>query len=956
MTDRPPTAARGLPRRRRIGTAVAAAVLAFLAGSTVLGIYVDWLWFDALGYRDVLVTVLLTRAAQFLVVGALVGGLLAWTVTLALRFRPPVLPADVAGPVAELHTLITRRPWVIRAAVPLVVGVLAGLAAQRDWRTTQLFLHGGAFGVTDPEFGLDIGFHVFDLPFYHLVLGWALVAAVVSLLGALAMHYVLGGLGLGPGGRGVRITPAATAHLAVLAGTVVLLLAAELFADRYELLYSQRSELFTGATYTDLYAVLPAKLVLTGIAVICALTFLAGALRRDLRLPAIATALLVVSSVLVGAVWPALLQQFSVNPNANEREALSIGRNIEATRAAYGITDDQVSYVDYSGTGETTPARLAAESATVSNIRLLDPTLLEQTFTQLQQRENFYGFPAALDVDRYRVDGELQGYVVALRELETASLAGNQRSWINQHLRYTHGDGFVAARADRVDRVDAAPGGAATSSGYPVFTVSDTTGDGEIPVSQPRVYYGELIDSYVIVGGDPGDPAREFELDGTEFTYDGTGGVPIGDWWRRLAFAAHFGERNILFNEAVGAGSTVLMRQDPRERAEAAAPWLTVDGDPYPAVVDGRITWILDGYTTLDRYPYAEQANLGTERVGYVRDSVKATVDAYDGTVTLYAVDPADPVLQAWSAAFPGTVLPASEISDELRAHFRYPQDLFEVQRDLLTRYHVDDPQLFFSTSDFWDVPADPTADESPATPVAAPDGTIPPPGPAEIPRQPPHYVLAGPSAAEGPARFQLTSALVGLRRQFLAAHMSVSSAPESYGDITVLRLPGDSQTLGPQQVQTRFRSSAEVSEELNLLQATATNVQFGNLLTLPTGDGTLLHVEPVYVERTTSADDDSFPQLNRVLVLYGDRVGYAPTLAEALDEAAGAGAGAVAESPTGPGPVDPTAQAAAADVTAALERLRAAKAAGDLAAEGQALIDLENAARRFTAATGSPA
>ncbi|GAA3223821.1 UPF0182 family protein [Pseudonocardia petroleophila] len=947
MTDRPPTAARGLPRRRWIGIAVAGAVLVSLAGSTVLGTYVDWLWFDALDYRDLLVTVLLTRAAQFLVAGALVGGLLAGTVAVALRFRPPVLPADVAGPVAELHTLITRRPWVIRAAVPSAVGVLAGLAAQGDWRTTQLFLHGGAFGVTDPEFGLDIGFHVFDLPFYHLVLGWALVATVLSLLGAALMHLALGGLVAG--GRGVRMTPAATAHLAVLAATVVLLLAAELFLDRYELLYSQRNELFTGATYTDLYAVLPAKLVLTGIAVICALTFLGGALRRDLRLPVIATALLVVSSVLVGAVWPALLQQFSVNPNADQREALSIGRNIEATRAAYGITDDRVSYVDYSGTGETTPARLAAESATVSNIRLLDPTLLEQTFTQLQQRENFYGFPAELDVDRYRIDGELQGYVVALRELETASLAGNQRSWINQHLRYTHGDGFVAARADRVD---ATPGGVATSSGYPVFTVSDTTGDGEIPVAQPRVYYGELIDSYVIVGGDPGDPAREFELDGTEFTYDGSGGVPIGGWLRRLAFAAHFGERNILFNEAVGAGSTVLMRQHPLERVEAAAPWLTVDGDPYPAVVDGRITWIVDGYTTLDRYPYAEQASLGTERVGYVRDSVKATVDAYDGTVTLYAVDPADPVLQAWSAAFPGTVRPASEISDELRAHFRYPQDLFDVQRDLITPYHVDDPQLFFSTSDFWDVPADPTVEQAPAPLIPTPAE----PGPGEVPRQPPHYVLAGPPAAEGPARFQLTSPLVGLRRQFLAAHMSVSSAPASYGDIRVLRLPGDAQTLGPQQVQTRFRSSAEVSEERNLLQATATNVQFGNLLTLPTGDGTLLHVEPVYVERTTTADDDSFPQLNRVLVLYGDRVGYAPTLAEALDEAAGAGAGTVAESPTAPGPVDPTARAAAADVSAALERLRAAKAAGDLAAEGQALIDLDDAARRFTAATGSPA
>jgi uncharacterized membrane protein (UPF0182 family) len=426
VTDRSPATARSHPRRRRIAVPVAGVVLALVAGSTVLGTYVDWLWFGALGYRDVLVTVLLTRAVQFLAVGALVGGTLAGTVALAFRFRPPVLPVDVAGPVAELHTRITRRPWLVRVAAPLAAGVLAGLAAQGDWRTTQLFLHGGTFGVADPEFGLDISFHVFDLPFYHLVLTWALVAAVLSLAAAAVIHLALGGLR--PSARGVAATPAAIAQLAALGGTVVLLLAAELFGDRYELLYSGRSDLFTGATYTDLYAVLPAKLVLTGIAVVCALTFLSGALRRDLRLPAIAAALLVVSSVLVGVVWPALLQQFSVNPNADQREALSIGRNIEATRAAYGITDDQVSYVDYAGTGDATPERLAAEAATVSNIRLLDPTLLEQTFTQLQQRENFYGFPAELDVDRYGIGGELQGYVVALRELETASLAGNQRS------------------------------------------------------------------------------------------------------------------------------------------------------------------------------------------------------------------------------------------------------------------------------------------------------------------------------------------------------------------------------------------------------------------------------------------------------------------------------------------------------------------------------------------------
>jgi uncharacterized protein len=437
--------------------------------------------------------------------------------------------------------------------------------------------------------------------------------------------------------------------------------------------------------------------------------------------------------------------------------------------------------------------------------------------------------------------------------------------------------------------------------------------------------------------------------------------VPIDGRLERLVFAVEHGERNILFNEAIAEGSRIIFRQDPLERVTAAAPWLTLDRDPHPAVVEGRIVWIVDGYTTLERYPYAQQVALGGGEgamVGYVRNSVKATVDAYDGTVTLYAVDPNDPVLKAWMRVFPGTVEPASAMSTELREHLRYPQDLFRAQRDLLARYHVDDPQVFFSTNAFWGVPADPTVATATPAPGAIPARPGEPPPPP--PDQPPHYQLAGPPAGDGPAQFQLTSPMVGLHRQFTAAYLSVSSEPETYGRMRVLVLPTDAQTLGPQQVQTRFRSSAEVTRELNLLQAGETEVRFGNMLTLPTGEGTLLHVEPVYVERTDR--DVSFPQLNRVLVLYGERVGYAPTLAEALAEAAGPGAGEGASPPAGPPappsldapatPPSPAAQDAAADVVAALEALRRAKAAGDLAAEGQALIALDEAARRFVAAT----
>ncbi|MGH3841220.1 MAG: UPF0182 family protein, partial [Pseudonocardiaceae bacterium] len=664
-----------------------------------------------------------------------------------------------------------------------------------------------------------------------------------------------------------------------------------------------------------------------------------------------AIALLLLSSILVGAAWPAVLEQFVVRPNANVREAPSIQRNIAATRAAYGITDRQVVYSQYSGRSDASPADIQADTATIGNVRLLDPSVLSPTFTQLQQRENFYGFPDKLNVDRYTVNGTTQDYIVAVRELESASLAQNQRTWINQHLTFTHGNGFVAAPATTV-----------TPDGYPVFTVSDTSAQGQIPVAQPRIYFGKLIDDYVIVGGNHGARPQEFDGRPENYTYQGKGGVPLGSWARRLIFASYYGERNILFNQAIGPDSKIIYNQHPRDRVEKVAPWLTVDGDPYPAVINGRIEWILDGYTTLDNYPYAQRTVLGKattdsltgvsrlpdDEISYIRNSVKATVDAYDGTVTLYAMDESDPVLRTWMNVFPGTVQPASAISDELRRHFRYPEDLFKVQREMLARYHVNNPSVFFTNDDFWNVPNDPTQNQ---------------PGVD----QPPYYVLAGPPNGPGPAEFQLTSALVSLRRPFLAAYISAASDPQDYGKIRVLELPSQSQTLGPEQVQNRFLSSADVSRELNLLRQSETDVRYGNLLTLPVGGG-LLYVEPVYIQRANQ--QGAFPQLNRVLVAYGDRIGYAPTLREALTQVFGAGAATTppdqqttapnpgsTPSPAagGPGTASPELRQAVTDIADALNRLRQAQAAGDFAAQGKALADLNAASQRFdTAATAS--
>jgi uncharacterized protein len=957
VANRPPVAVPALSRRARILIAVGVAVLVLLiVGSRLIDTYVDWLWFAEVGFQSVFSTVLVTRLVQFFIVGLLVGGLLAVNLVIGYRTRPVFVP--VTGPddpVARYRTAILTRLRLVGVAVPLLVGFIAGLSALGDWQTVQMFLHGTSFGVADPQFHKDVSFYAFELPFYRKLVGWAFVIVVVSFIGALITHYLFGGLRLA--GRGGQLSAPARVQLAILAGVFVLLKAVSYYLDRYSLLFSRRNPLFTGASYTDLNAVLPAKLILMCIAVICAVAFFAGAVLRNLQLPAIAIALLLLSSILVGAAWPAVLEQFVVRPNANEREAPSIQRNIAATRQAYGLTDRQVTYEQYSGRSDVSPTDVRADTATIPNIRLLDPSVLSQTFTQLQQRENFYGFPDKLDIDRYTVNGKTQDYIVAVRELESASLAENQRTWINQHLTFTHGNGFVAAPANTVNSALADAGSG--EGGYPVFTVSDTSRQGDIPVTQPRIYFGELIDDYAIVGGRPGASAREFDGRPENYTYQGKGGVPLGSWARRLMFASYYGERNILFNQAIGPDSKIIYNQHPRDRVEKVAPWLTVDGDPYPAVIDGRIEWILDGYTTLDNYPYAQRTVLGKattdtltgvsrlpdDEISYIRNSVKATVDAYDGTVKLYAIDDTDPVLRTWMNIFPGTVQPSSAINNELRQHFRYPEDLFKVQREMLARYHVNNPSVFFTNDDFWNVPADPTQNQ---------------PGVD----QPPYYILAGSPTGPGSAQFQLTSALVSLRRPFLASYISVGCDPQNYGKITVLELPSESQTLGPEQVQNRFVSSAEVSKELNLLRQSETDVRFGNLLTLPVGGG-LLYVEPVYIERANR--QATFPQLNRVLVAYGDRIGYDPTLRGALNQVFGAGAGdataspgqqarvpnqAAAPPPVSAGTANQDLHQAVADITSALQRLHQAQVAGDFAAQGKALADLDAASKRFDAAS----
>ncbi|ACV77994.1 UPF0182 family membrane protein [Nakamurella multipartita] len=966
MAMRPPV---GLPtmskRAKRVLIAlVSLAVLAILWFQFV-GIYVDWLWYGEVGFREVFTTQAISRVAMFLVAGLGAGGLVFLAMYLAYRSRPVFVPTAEVDPLAPYRTIVTTRPKLFAFGISGLVALVCGLSAQSDWTVVQLWLHGGDFGTADPQFGNDVGFYVFTLPMIQLVLGWLFLIIAICFILVAVVQYLFGGIRLSGPGR--KVTPQATMQLSLLVAAFVLLKAVQYWYDRYELLFSNRNPTFTGASYTDINAVLPAKLILMLIALICAIGFIVGAFTRSVKLPAIALGLLVLSSVLIGGVWPLVLQQVVVNPNGINREPEYIARNIEATRTAYQIRDDQINYVNYPGQLTGDPQEIVADQSTVPNARLLDPNVLSPTFTQQQQLRNFYGFPDQLAMDRYTVNGQTQDYVVAVRELNADGLNDAQKNWINEHMVFTHGDGFVAAPANTV------------VNGYPDYVVSDLAAlqrqeaggaASPIPVNQPRTYYGQLVTDYAIVGGDGGAP-REYDTDSSRYTYTGSGGVPVGNLFQRAVFATEYGEQNFLFSSEINANSKIMYNRDPIERVKLAAPFLTTDTKAYPAVVDGRIVWIVDAYTTAANYPYAQAVTLSdatnnslaargaaagqtNQQVSYIRNSVKATVDAYNGTVTLYAVDETDPVLKAWEGVFPGLVKANSEVSADLRAHFRYPQDLFEVQRSLLVRYHVDDPVDFFQSSGFWRVPNDPTVSD---TSVQA--------------AQPPYYLQVKLPGSDQ-ATFQLTSVLTGFQREFMSAYVSAGSDPEEYGKLTVLRLPTATQTPGPQQVQQLFRTTQEVSSLVTL----ATNqggsrVIFGNLLTLPVNDG-LLYVEPFYIQGAATSSGSSFPQLNRVLVWYAGRVGVGNTLTQALTRAAqsapvqtpatGDGTDLLPSDTAAPTTTEPTTtaappadQAAAlAQLDAAASALDAAKASGDLGQIGAASQKLEDAVNAYLQLAGT--
>ncbi len=923
--------------RNRAPLAITAGILVALGAAflSLSGFYIDWLWFKSVDFTSVWSTILTTKIQLFLITGLISSIIISLNIYLAYKRRPFYVPTSIEiNGVERIRAQIEPIIRLVFIGLFLAITYFAGTSGTLYWREWLLFKNSTPFGVKDAQFNMDISFFAFKLPLYQALISWAISALVLAALASAFVHYMYGGIRTA--GEGDRTTVAARVQLSILLGLIVLMKAVAYWFDRYALALKE-NKLITGATYTDINATLPAKAILSGIAVVCALLFFANIIRRSWLLPAAGTALMVVSSVLIAGIYPSAIQQFQVKPSESSKEAPYIQRNIDATRAAYGLTEVEVQ--EYNATVSPNAGQLAGDAATIGNIRLMDPNVLSATFRQLQQIKPYYGFTETLDIDRYTVNGVTRDAVVAVREL---NIDGNpSRNWINDHLVYTHGFGFVAAYGNTVD-----------PDGKPNFIVGDlppTKGLGDF---EPRIYFGENSPEYSIIGGSKDNEPVQFDYPDDSspsgqknVTYSGTGGVPVGGLLNKLLFAIKYGEQRILLSSLINKDSKILFERNPRDRVAKVAPWLTLDGDPYPAVVDGKITWIIDGYTTSSGYPYAQGTSLSSatqdaltansnsitaqqnQKVSYIRNSVKATVDAYNGTVTLYQWDEKDPVLKSWMKAFPGTVKPKSAISKNLTEHLRYPEDLFRVQRDILSSYHVKDAASFYGGQDFWRVPSDPSTFG----------------GNAGV--QPPYYLTLKLPNQKEPA-FSLTTPFVprGVRENLTAFAVVNSKPGPDFGKITVLQLPRSTAISGPSQIASNFEAKPEVANTLSLLRQGGSDVVLGNLLTLPVGGG-LLYVQPVYVRATSNAA--AYPLLQKVLVSFGDQIGFDSSLKGALDQVFGGNSGTstATGSPT-PNATDSSSNLASALASAkqAMADAQTALSKGDWVAYGRAQDRLKSA------------
>ncbi len=913
---------RSLGRPLRLALLVLAALL-LLSISTMVRLYTDLLWYRELRFDSVFWTILGTQLLVGLSFGVIFFVFCLANLAIVSRLMPTFrLATEPEDPLQRYQAAFFPYLRWFALGASAFLGLLFGLGSAPIWERFVQAANAVPFEIRDAVFARDLGFYVFRLPLYRFVYGWAFSALLVVTLAVAAAHYLTGGIR--PQATTERVTPQVKAHLSVLIGLIALLRAWGYRLAQFDLLYSKRGNV-TGASYTDIHAELPALKVLVVISIIGAVLFLVNIRVKGWALPVLGAGLWLLTSVLVAGLYPAVIQRFVVAPSELQRERPYIQRNIEATRRAYGAGGVEVQ--EYPGTGSIDQEALESNTGTIGNIRLWNPPTLKTAYQTLQEIRPYYQFQD-VDVDRYTIDGRLRQVMLSLREMDTANL--KTQNWQNMHLFYTHGYGAVVSPTNQAD-----------PEGEPTFFVQDIPPTSKAPaleLGQPGIYFGEaLAGVYSLVG------TKQKELDfgrqeGNQFTrYEGKGGVGVSGIVRRLAFAWRFRNINLAITGLIQSDSKILYYRQIRERLGKAAPFLRFDTDPYPAIVDGRVVWIADAYTVSSMYPYSEQTNFGARTTrqnlvgidgehNYVRNSVKATVDAYDGTVTFYVWDPTDPIIRSWDKAFPELFRPASEMPQSIREHVRYPEDLFRVQTSIYQRYHMTDSTDFFTNEDAWVIPPDPNktndvgvADQSSETQ--------------------PYYVLMRLPGAEK-EEYVLILPMNPRGKRNMTSWIAAKAGPEDYGRLFDFRFPKGTQIDGVGQVHARINAFREFSQARTLLGREGSKVVFGDLLVAPIEDF-VLYVQPIFVQGETNA----IPELTFVILATSDRIVMGGSLDEAFNRLVGGREGAP---PRGDpqSSLDPS-QGTSGEALRHLEAAEEALRRGDFAAFGQELQALKEALQR---------
>ena len=909
---------RGFGSYNRLILIGVALLLLYMVLSTLRTIYIDWLWFEGVGYRSVYSKVITTQAWLFLGGAAIFLTYFGINAYLAAR---PVLRAPAPGfDYAEAASL--RRIYLLALiAGSLFLAVIFGTIAANHWRVVLAFLEAVPFGVEDPQFGRDISFFVFDLPALRFFYGWLMGTAVLTVLVA-AGFYLLRYFTAGPEPSTVRQS---RVHLALLLVVVVGLFAFRTWLNIFELSFSQNGPV-TGAMYTDINARMPLMYAGIGLALLTAAALVAVALGRSILLPIGASVVWIVIAVGVGNFYPLGVQNYSVSPNELRRESPYIQRNIDMTRMAFGL--DQMEERPFPAAPAVSPQELAQNPETVNNIRLLDVSPLLVTYSQIQTIRPLYRF-LDVDIDRYIIDGERRQVMIAARELSPDRLPAQAQSWVNRRLQFTHGYGVVMSPVNEV-----------VQEGLPELFMRDIPVVGQFQLTRPEIYYGEQPEHYVIVK--TRDPEFHYPIGegAAQTVFEGDGGASVGNVFNRLVFAWEFGDLNILISDSLTSESRILFRRNIQDRVRTVAPFLRLDNDPYIVVSNGELFWIQDAYTSTGRFPYSEPSG----DFNYIRNSVKVVISAYDGSMTFYLVDEDDPIVQTYARIFPEMFTPLSQMPANLRSHLRYPEDLFLAQVDKFRVYHLREAGALYNREDIWNFPRELS-------------------GGAEVPVEPYYVIMRIPG--EQTEEFALIIPLTPAQRENTIAWVAARSDGENYGRLLAFRFPTNTLVFGPRQIESRIDQDPLISQQLSLWERAGSNVIRGNLLMIPIGTGNLF-VEPIYLQAETS----QLPELKRVIVVNGNRIAMEPTLARALDVVFGRAppselegvppglGGAPAAEPTpapqGPTPTPPppalpgTAADLARQADAAFQRAQAALQRGDFAAYGAEIVLVEQLIQRL--------